>query len=107
MGAGLRELGVEVDVCLSYGDAAERLQVRDYDVVVTDLNLGDGAGGQELARLAKSLDRRAAWIAVSAFGTQRDLAGTAREGFAEHLVKPVSVADVAEAIRNARDRPLT
>lgn len=106
MGAGLRELGVEVDVCLSYGDAAQRLQVGDYDVVVTDLNLGGGAGGQELARLAKSLHRRAAWIAVSAFGTQRDLAGTAGEGFAEHLVKPVSVADVAEAIRNARDRPL-
>ncbi len=89
-------------MCLSYADAAERLQARDYDAVVTDLNLGGAAGGQELARVAASLRRRAVWIAVSAFGTGRDLASTAREGFSEHLVKPVSVAQVAEAIHRAR-----
>lgn len=104
MGAGLRELGAVVDVCLSYADAAQRLQAGDYDAAVTDLNLGAGAQGQELARLAASLGRSAVWIAVSAFGTRRDLASTAREGFAAHLVKPVSVAEVAEAIRHARGR---
>ncbi|MHB1122061.1 MAG: hybrid sensor histidine kinase/response regulator [Ramlibacter sp.] len=102
MGAGLRELGAEVDVCLSYADAAQRLRAGDYDAAVTDLNLGDGAPGQELARLAASLGRSAVWIAVSAFGSRRDLASTAREGFAAHLVKPVSVVEVAEAIARAR-----
>jgi len=103
MGAGLREMGAQVDVCLSYADAARHLQDRDYHAVVTDLNLGDGAGGQELAGLARSLGRSAVLVAVSALGTRRDLAGTARAGFAEHLVKPVSVVDVAEAIARAQD----
>lgn len=76
----------------------------DYDSVVTDLNLGPGPGGQELARLGSSLGRQAVWIAVSALGTGADLARTAQQGFAQHLVKPVSVVDVAEAIGHARDR---
>ena len=101
MGEGLAHLGAKVEVATSYAGAIALLEATDFDVVVSDLNLGDGPGGHDLARAAQSLaqHREVGLIAVSAFGRREDVAESRRAGFADHLVKPAAVMSVAQAIR--------
>ncbi len=100
MGEGLAHLGAKVEVATSYAGAIALLEAMDFDVVVSDLNLGDGPGGHDVARAAQSLarHRELGLIAVSAFGRPEDVAESRRAGFANHLVKPATVMSVAQAI---------
>jgi CheY-like chemotaxis protein len=41
-------------------------------------------------------------IAISGFSQDEDLAASRRAGFAEHLVKPIDVTTLVEAVERAR-----
>lgn len=100
MGEGLAHLGAKVEVATNYTGAIALLEAMDFDVVVSDLNLGEGPGGHDVARAAQYLARHRGLglIAVSAFGRPEDVAESRRAGFASHLVKPATVTSVAQAI---------
>jgi PAS domain S-box-containing protein len=97
----LERLGAEVSVATSYGAAMERIAGATIDVLVSDLNLGQGPGGIDVVRGLRAMPRHAAVpaVAVSAYGTEEDQRETFGAGFAGHLVKPVNSAVVAAAIR--------
>jgi PAS domain S-box-containing protein len=70
-----------------------------FDVVVSDLGLPDGSGLDVMRGL---LARR--WvrgIALSGFGAERDVRSTREAGFQRHLVKPVELSQLIEAIETA------
>jgi CheY-like chemotaxis protein len=100
MQEGLQRLGAEVHVAENYSEALARLGQASPHVVVTDLNLGDGPGGQAVAAAVRDMQEFAAVpiVAVSAFGTRDDVASTRQAGFNDHLVKPVDAAAVAQAV---------
>ena len=104
---GLNLLGAQVQAATSYRDALRALHTGRFDVLVTDLNLGGGPGGHEVAAVARGMPahQRLRIIAVSAYGTDDDLSATRGAGFAAHLVKPATLRAVADAIRRAA--PLT
>ena len=68
-----------------------------FDIVVSDLGLPDG-NGYELMQQLK--ERHAIpGIALSGFGMEGDIPRGREAGFLEHLVKPVDVATLDQAIR--------
>jgi signal transduction histidine kinase/ActR/RegA family two-component response regulator len=76
--AGLRELiaelleayGVEVQVCAGYEEAAERIAtLRDLRLLITDVHLGAGPTGIDLARNVLASDRPPGVVLIS--GAQR------------------------------------
>ena len=97
----LERLGAEASVATSYAAAMERIAGATIDVLVSDLNLGQGPGGIDVVRGLRAVPRHAAVpaLAVSAYGTEEDQRETFGAGFAGHLVKPVNSAVVAAAIR--------
>ncbi len=98
---GLERLGAHVEVAFSHPQARELLQQLQLDAVVTDLNLGEGGSGHDVAHTLRALPQHnlVPIIAVSAFGTRDDVAATREAGFADHLVKPVDVAAIAQVVR--------
>lgn len=104
MQAGLARLGAEVEIAGSHAEVVEKLAaIARLDAVVTDLNLGTGGSGHQVATAVRGVPRhaRVPVLAVSAFGAPEDVAATQRDGFADHLVKPVGASAVARAIRRA------
>jgi len=74
------------------------------DVVLIDVGL-PGFDGYELARRARArLGGALALIAMTGYGQPDDRARAFEAGFDEHVVKPVSVEDLAGAMERARDR---
>ena len=66
-------------------------------MVVSDLGLPDGSG-YELMQILK-VQHAARGIALSGFGMEGDVLRGREVGFLEHLVKPVDVATLDQAIR--------
>jgi len=96
LGRLLRARGYTVRIAGSVREALEAL-AEPVDLIISDVGLPDGTG-YELIRRAQEM-RPVHGIAMSGFGMEEDIARSRDAGFQEHLVKPVDVTQIDEAIR--------
>lgn len=94
----LGALGARVALAPAPDAAAELLRSAAFDVLVSDLRLADGATGFDVLQRVRQLDGQLPAIALSAYGSDRDLAATSQAGFVQHLVKPVDAQTLASAV---------
>jgi two-component system CheB/CheR fusion protein len=90
---------VEVAGCVSAALAAAR--EHEFDVLISDVALPDGNGLELMRQLASSGIHG---IAVSGFGSAADVERSRAAGFAAHVVKPITVADLWSALEDLRAR---
>jgi signal transduction histidine kinase/CheY-like chemotaxis protein len=95
---GLRELGHEVSAAEDGPTALHLAKTFRPDIAVLDIGLPQ-MDGYELARRLRCLDPApASLIAVTGYGQPEDRARGLAAGFDAHLVKPVELAALKEAI---------
>ena len=94
----LAEQGHEVQAAASISQALEVAKSYEFEVLISDIGLPDGDGGELLARLMSATARPIAGIAMSGFGMEDDRQRSLQAGFAEHLTKPVEIAVLNEAV---------
>jgi PAS domain S-box-containing protein len=100
----LERAGYQVDWADRVASALELAANRSFDVIVSDLGLPDGSGYELMRALKDRYGTRG--IALSGFGMEGDILRGREAGFLEHLVKPVDVATLDQAIlRVARLHP--
>ena len=99
----LSSLGVHVEVCLTFAAASARIQKGGFDVLLCDLNLGDGHDALELLAILRRSPGGAHVPAVvlSAYGGTEDRDATRRAGFKSHVVKPADAHAIARALLDA------
>lgn len=85
-----------VAVASDYASALALAQSRRFDVLVCDIGLPDGDGCDLLREVRSLYPIRG--LAVTGYGTARDLLRCVEAGFDAHLVKPVGLEDVREAL---------
>jgi CheY-like chemotaxis protein len=83
-------------------ESAEALARSGFDMLVTDLHLGDGTGWELHHRL--NTVRPIAAIAISASGSPEDAARSLAAGFCDHLDKPVTFENLRAAIERCARR---
>ena len=90
--------GYNVRTASTYRSAIEICDEEQFDLVISDVGLPDGSG-YDLMR--EMLDRACTTkgIAVSGYGTEKDVEDSLRAGFTLHLVKPVEFNVLCDAIR--------
>ena len=98
---GLEHYGAMVKTAYDHAQAVAQLAAIHLDVLVTDLNLGSGPTGLDVIRSVRAMPQHdhVKIIAVSAFGRKEDIAATTAAGAALHLVKPLDVLRLAQAIQ--------
>jgi CheY-like chemotaxis protein len=92
----LRQRGYPVRAAGSLAEALEAAAGGDFDLVVSDIELGDGTG-LELMHTIRAR-RPTPGIALSGFGSADDVAESRAAGFSTHLTKPVDVRRLTAAI---------
>ncbi len=102
----LVSLGAQVQVCPGFEPARQAVEAGGFDVLLSDLNLGDGHTAIELIRVLRAQPGGAQTpaIVVSAYGGQDHRQASIDAGFVAHLVKPAAAADVARALLDALAR---
>ena len=83
--------------------AAEALALagaHPFDLVVSDLGLPDMTGYDLIKRIKRDGVKA---IAMSGFGMEDDIKRSQQAGFDEHIVKPLSLAQLERAIRRVAD----
>ncbi|MDB5936532.1 MAG: hybrid sensor histidine kinase/response regulator [Massilia sp.] len=100
MGDLLAALGHRVELAHDGASALVLAALRVPDLMILDIGLPD-MDGSELARRLRALPALAATrlIAHTGYGAPHDREKTREAGFDFHLVKPVSMADLQEALR--------
>ncbi len=86
----------------SGAQAITRLAAEPFDVVLTDVVMGD-TDGLTVLREAQRHQPRARVILMTAFGTLESAIAALREGAADYLTKPFKMAEVDVAIARALD----
>jgi CheY-like chemotaxis protein len=72
-----------------------------FDVVISDIGLPDGSGYELMEHLRECYGLRG--IALSGYGMECDVSRSAAAGFVEHLIKPVRVQALEEALARVFD----
>lgn len=103
----LGTLGYPVRLATSAAEAIRLAETEEFALVVSDIGL-PGTNGYEL--MANLRDRFAMkGIAMTGYGMNEDIRLGLQAGFSEHIVKPVDVEQLEEAIRRVlgiRNTPL-
>ncbi len=98
----LQRMGLEVSVAESAEVALSLADQRRFDLIVSDVGL-PGLSGHEMMRQLKARGV-AEGIAVSGFGTDKDLRQSHEAGFAMHLTKPIDIEQLRSAVLTLLDR---
>ena len=94
----LSRIGYEVRPADSLRAALAAAANEDYDLIVSDLELGDGTGLDLLNSLGPG--RSVPAIALTGYGSEEDRKMCLEGGFEMHIVKPVQTRQLSEAIRS-------
>ena len=96
----LESEGYPVEMARSSNEALEKLAVRSYPIVVSDIYL-DERTGLDILRRARALDSRSAVILITGKGSLDTVLEATREGAFDYLAKPFALDRLARAVRNA------
>lgn len=87
----------EVIAAGTMAEALAHATARPFDFLVSDVGLPDGNGYQLMAE-ARKIHPTLRGIALSGYGMEDDLQRSHAGGFATHLVKPVSISSLEQAL---------
>lgn len=88
--------GYDVAVANSAAEGLEISAGAVFDIVVSDIGLPDSTGYEFMKKLRTI--RKIKGIAMSGYGMEEDIRRSLEAGFSEHLVKPVSLLSLQQAI---------
>ena len=104
MRLSLSKEGFDVQAASSSADALEAVSANSFEVVVTDIYLGDGTGLEILEHCSHHCPE-AKVILVTAHGTIETAASARRLGVSDYLAKPFAVEALVERVRAALHSP--
>ncbi len=91
-------LGYVVRPANSLRTALAAAEQEGYDLIISDLELGDGTGLDLLRSLGP--ERSVPAIALTGYGSEEDRTLCLEAGFEMHIVKPVRTRQLSDAIRS-------
>ncbi|MEJ2582407.1 MAG: response regulator [Acidobacteriota bacterium] len=100
MSLALRKEGHDLRVASSADEARQAIDESTFDVIVTDIYLGDGTGLEVLEHCREACPE-ARVILVTAHGTVETAASARQLGVYDYLAKPFDVATLVDRVATA------
>ncbi len=99
----LRAVGYECEVSLRGDDALQKLRDRQYDLVITDLVLGD-FNGMDVLRQAQQINPFVGVIVFTGHGTIENAVEALKRGASDYLIKPLNIDGLRIRVEKALER---
>jgi two-component system, NtrC family, response regulator PilR len=99
----LAKEGYQIALAENGRKAIEMIQATDYDLVLSDIRLGD-LTGLDVLRAAKQKNPRTVVIMISAFATTETAVEAMNDGAYDYVPKPFDNDELKQTIANALDR---
>ncbi len=93
--------GHDVTGCASPKEAEYELELASFDVVLTDLRMDGVDAGLDVVRMVGQMQPEASVLLLTAYASAETAVTAMREGAFDYLTKPVSRAELGEAIERA------
>ncbi len=90
----------EVETCPSGYAAIQRMQAREFDLVITDLKM-PGMSGMEVLRTVKILQPDVPVIIITGYATVDTAVEAMRNGASDYIAKPFTPEQIIEKVRKA------
>jgi signal transduction histidine kinase len=90
----------DVATAASLAEARSFAAEREFDFLISDIGLPDGTGFDLMRELHAQRDIRG--IALTGYGTEKDIDRSRQAGFAVHLTKPISAQSLDKALAEIR-----
>lgn len=103
----LRRRSFSVDACTSGSDTLERLETREFDVIVLDLELRSQPSGMEILRRRPPPNQGARYVVLTGKATDDRREQATDLGAAAFLEKPSDARTIIAAIEGSDDPPLS
>lgn len=88
--------------CVASGEEAlHQLDEEEFDLMITDLRLGDGIDGVELLHQAREKCRKLTTIMITGYGTVNVAVQAMKEGAFDFITKPFKMKTLLETVSNA------
>jgi CheY-like chemotaxis protein/anti-sigma regulatory factor (Ser/Thr protein kinase) len=91
--------GYDVVSAATLAEARTAAEEQQFEILVSDLGLPDGNGHTLMAELQARQPGAVRGIALSGYGMEEDLIRSRDAGFSEHLIKPVEIQILEQALR--------
>jgi PAS domain S-box-containing protein len=95
----LARRGYDVVSAGTLAEARTAAGAQEFEILVSDLGLPDGTGHTLMAELQALRPGAVHGIALSGYGMEEDLVRSRDAGFSEHLIKPVEIQVLEQALR--------
>ncbi len=99
----LSKEGYNIDLAENGRKAVEAIQAKDYDLVLSDIKLGD-LTGLDVLRAAKQKNPNIVVIMISAFASTETAVEAMNDGAYDYVPKPFDNDELKETISNALER---
>src|SRR4029453_14061022 len=100
----LGRAGYEVSIAAGGTDAIAMLEAAAYDLVLTDLALGNGPSGMDVLGKAKALRPETAVVRITAHGAEKIAVEAMKAGAEDYLPKPFDNDQIRLVVRRALER---
>jgi DNA-binding NtrC family response regulator len=100
----LRRDGHTVEAVADGDQAILRAGKTDYDLVISDVRLGDGAGGMEVLAAFQKDAPQTPIILITAFGDVTGAMAAIQKGAYDYVSKPFNVEELTTTVRRALER---
>jgi two-component system, NtrC family, response regulator HydG len=100
----LERVGFDCTIATSGAAGARRIEEEDYDVVLTDLRMGD-MDGLAILRKARQAAPEAQVVVITGHGDIHTAVEAMKQGAADYLTKPVDLAKLRATVDRVAERP--
>jgi two-component system response regulator AtoC len=100
----LRRQGYEVEQAFSGAEALAKIEEGTFDLVLTDLALGEGPGGMDVLRASKAAQPETPVVMITAHGSEKVAVTAMKEGAEDYVPKPFDNDEMRLVITRALDR---
>ena len=96
----LEKAGYEVEVFSQSSEASERIEQKDFDIVITDLKM-QGLDGMQFLTKVKNRSPKTEVIVITVFATMETAKESFQKGVFDFLAKPFKLAEIQEIVKKA------